>query len=84
MGERTSADKKREENKCNIKGINWEGDKDIEKGKEWAQKFIKEKIDVEVINQRMSGLVVIIKVGNEEMKRKVRNKNKLREEENLF
>jgi len=32
----------------------------------------------------MSGLVVIIKVGNEEMKRKVRNKNKLREEENLF
>ncbi|KYN28174.1 hypothetical protein ALC57_02420, partial [Trachymyrmex cornetzi] len=41
----------------------------------------KEKIgvEVEVISWRMSGPVVIIKVGNEEMKREVmRNKNKLR------
>ncbi|KYM84360.1 hypothetical protein ALC53_05453 [Atta colombica] len=62
-----------------IKGINWKGNKDIEKGKEWAQKFIKEKIDVEVISWRMSGPVVIIKVDNEKMKREmIKNKNKLR------
>ena len=75
------ADKEREKRKCNIaiKGINWKGDKDIEKGKEWTQKFIKEKIDVEVISWRISGLVVIIKVDNEKMKREVmKNKNKLR------
>jgi len=70
-------DKEREKRKYNIaiKEINWKGDykkeiKDIEKGKEWTQKFIKEKIgvDIEIISWRMSG-PVFIKVNNEEIKR---------------
>lgn len=61
--------------------MKWKGDKDLKKGNEWAKKFLKEKIgvEVEVTRWRMSGPVVIIKVGNEDMKREVmRNKNKLR------
>jgi len=70
-------DKEREKRKYNIaiKEINWKGDykkeiKDIEKGKEWTQKFIKEKIgvDIEIISWRISG-PVFIKVNNEEIKR---------------
>jgi len=51
---RKLANKEQEEKKCNIaiKEIKWKGDKDIEKGKEWAQKLIKEKIriDIQVIS----------------------------------
>lgn len=53
----------------------------MEKDKDGAQKFIKQKIgvDVEIISWRMGGPVVTIKVGNEEMKKEVmKNKNKLR------
>ena len=43
---RKLADKKQKERKYNIavKGINWQANKDTEKGKEGAQKYIKEKI----------------------------------------
>jgi len=43
---RKLADKEQKERKYNIavKGINWQANKDIEKGKEGAQKYIKEKI----------------------------------------
>ncbi|KYN09162.1 hypothetical protein ALC57_18744 [Trachymyrmex cornetzi] len=76
-------EKEREKRKCNIviKGFDWKGNKEIEKGKERAKKFIKEKlvVDTEVISWRMSGPVAIISVGNEDMKREVmKNKNKLR------
>jgi len=51
---RKLANKEQEEKKCNIaiKKIKWKGDKDIEEGKEWAQKLIKEKIriDIQVIS----------------------------------
>ncbi|KYN09549.1 hypothetical protein ALC57_18336 [Trachymyrmex cornetzi] len=76
-------EKEREERKCNIviKGFNWEGNKETEKGRERAKEFIKEKIrvDTEVVSWRMSGPVAIIKVGSEEMKREIMiNKYKLR------
>ncbi|KYN15976.1 hypothetical protein ALC57_11773 [Trachymyrmex cornetzi] len=76
-------EKEREERKCNIviKGFNWEGNKETEKGRERAKEFIKEKIgvDTEVISWRMSGPVAIIKVGSEERKREIMiNEYKLR------
>lgn len=64
-----------------IKGVAWEGDKDVKKGKIWAQKFLKEKLDVdcEIINWRLSGPAIIIRMGSIENKWEVMiNKYKLK------
>jgi len=74
-------EQEREERKCNIviKGVReriggW-------KGKEWAQSFLKERLGItcKVVDNRISGPVIVVKVENEKKKREIKlNKNKLK------
>jgi len=70
-------DKKKEERKNNIviKGANPVGDLS-----KWVQKFLKEalEVDYDLGQVKMSGRVVVVKMGSEEKKREImQKKNKL-------
>jgi len=78
-------DKEREERKCNIviRGVRMpkEAEKDWKKGREWAEEYIRESIGVEckVISCRESGAVVVVRLGDENMKKEImKNKCKLK------
>lgn len=81
-------DKERNERRCNIvlKGVKtrMEGEeKDIRENlKEWVTKFLREKLDMEckVENCRLSGRVIIARLGSEGEKAEVmKRKNRLKE-----
>lgn len=77
--------KEREERRNNIvlKGVRMEGDERLIKGalKEWVSDFLKKNIGVDgkIEHCRLSGKVIIAKLGSEDVKREVmKNKNKLK------
>lgn len=79
-------DKERNERRCNIvlKGVKtrMEGEeKDIRENlKEWVTKFLREKLECKVENCRLSGRVIIARLGSEGEKAEVmKRKNRLKE-----
>lgn len=74
-------DKGREARKCNIVIKSREILKEDENGKEWLERFIKEKIKIEckIVECRSSGPVLVAKVESEKKKKEVMmNKNRLK------
>lgn len=78
-------EREKEERRNNIvlKSVRIEGEKKLIKGalKEWVKDFLKDKLGIvgNVEHCRLSGKVIIAKLGDEETKKKVmKNKNKLK------